>query len=316
MLAAKGHEFMLLSSRPNKEAADDLAHAHWLGTSQAQDATDTIHALSNQMCDWLVVDHYALDFRWESALRPSVGRIMVIDDLADRVHDCDLLLDQNLVAQMRTRYTDKVPANCGMLLGPKYALLQPIYADLHNCISPRKGQIRRIFIFFGGVDGDNLTGHTLAAFLHLNRKDIDVDVVITANSPHAEAIRRQVAGEGHIHLHSDLPTLALLMIKADLAIGAGGATSWERLCLGLPTLVVTLADNQRPIADELSQRDLIRWLGHLYTVEQTTIAQVLGELIQQGLDESWSQRCLAVIDGNGAKRVCAVQIRLTDLQFK
>ena len=281
------------------------AHAAWLGTDWATDAALTKAIIGETAIDLLIVDHYALDARWEQQLRPSCRRLFVIDDLADRPHDCDLLLDQNLVAQMQTRYADKVPAACGMLLGPDHALLQPIYADVHERIPPREGQIQRILIYFGGADNDNLTGRTLAAFLQLNRPDIEVDVVITAGSPHAAALRQQVVGCGNIHLCSGLPTLAPLMARADLAIGASGATSWERLCLGLPALVVTLATNQRPIADELSQRGLIRWLGHQDAVDQATIAQALGQLLRHGLDEDWSLRCLAAVDGKGVDRVCA-----------
>lgn len=230
---------------------------------------------------------------------------MVIDDLANRVHDCDLLLDQNLVAQMHARYTDKVPAACGLLLGPEYALLRPIYGELHDRIPLRGGPIGRIFVFFGGADSSNLTGRTLAAFIRLNRPDIEVDVVITPGGPHEKAIRGQAAGNANIHLYAALPTLASLMVKADLAIGAGGATNWERLCLGLPTLVVSLADNQRPICEELHRRDLIHWLGHQDEVDEAAIAQALETYIGRDLDEGWSRRCRATIDGHGAVRVCA-----------
>ena len=289
------------------QAEDAPAHAAWLGSSEQEDAEQT-HAVieaSGAKPHWLVVDHYAIGRRWESALRTSAERIMVIDDLADRLHDCDLLLDQNLVAQMHTRYADKVPVGCHMLLGPEYALLQPIYTELHDRMPPREGPIRRILIFFGGTDCDNLTGRTLAAFLRLNRPDIDVDVIITASYPHAAAIRQQVAGHANIHVHSSLPTLAPLIAKANLAVGAGGATSWERLCLGLPTLVVTLAENQRSIADGLSQRGLIRWLGHGHEVSESTITRALGQVIDEGLDRTWSLRCLEAVDANGVNRVCA-----------
>lgn len=289
------------------QVEDAPAHAAWLGASWQKDAERTRAAIEvlGARPAWLVVDHYAIDQRWEAALRTSVGRIMVIDDLADRAHDCDLLLDQNLVAQMYTRYRDKVSAACSLLLGPEYALLQPIYAELHEHILPRKGPIRRIFIFFGGADSDNLTGRVLDTFLHLNRPDIEVDVVIATGSPHAETIRRQVVGHDNVHLYSGLPTLAPLIAKADLAIGAGGATSWERLCLGLPALVVTLAENQCPIADELNQHGLVHWLGHRNAVDEMTIAQALGKLIHQGLDKDWSLHCLTAVDGNGVNRVCA-----------
>lgn len=278
-----------------------------VNATQSEDAEKTRLAIetSGIKPDWLIVDHYGLDQRWESALRTSVGRIMVIDDLANRRHDCDLLLDQNLVPQMLTRYTDNVPAACGFLLGPEYTLLQPAYAELHDRISPRKGPIQRLFIFFSGADGDNLTGRVLAAFLRLNRRDIEVDVVVTSDSPHIAAIHQQVRGYNNIHLHSDLPTLATLMVKADFAIGAGGATNWERLCLGLPTLVVTLSENQRPIAKELQDRGLIRWLGHHDEVDESVIGSAISELLQQGLNEEWSRQCLATIDGMGVSRVCA-----------
>jgi UDP-2,4-diacetamido-2,4,6-trideoxy-beta-L-altropyranose hydrolase len=276
--------------------------------SQQFDAEQTIKAaeqLFPEGVDWLVVDHYQLDAVWERELRPHTDKLMVIDDMANRPHDCDLLLDQNMVALTHTRYADKVSAACGMLLGPEYALLQPIYAELHDRIPPREGSILRIFIFFGGADRHNLTGRTLAAFLQLNRPEVWVDVVITTSNPHVETIRQQVAGHGNIHLYSDLPTLASLMVKADLAIGAGGVTSWERLCLGLPTLVVTLSENQRPIADGLQEHSLIRWLGHHDEVDKSSLAKALSELLQEGLNEDWSLRCLAVVDGNGVNRVCA-----------
>ncbi len=296
-----------LSSKTGIQAGNTLAHAAWLGAHWQEDAEQTRAAIDAAPVkpDWLVVDHYALDESWESTLRASVGRIMVIDDLADRAHDCDLLLDQNMVAQMETRYAGKVPVTCGLLLGPEYALLQPIYAELHNRVPAREGPIRRIFIFFGGADSTNLTDRSLAAFLQLNQNDIDVDVVITADSPHAKIIHEQTASHSNIHIHSNLPTLASLIAKADLAIGGGGVTSWERLCLGLPSLVVSVAENQRPIVEELNRHGLIRWLGHHDTVDQGEIAQQLNKLIHQGLDGAWSRRCLAAVDGKGTKRVCA-----------
>jgi UDP-2,4-diacetamido-2,4,6-trideoxy-beta-L-altropyranose hydrolase len=239
------------------------------------------------------------------AMRGSVGRIMVIDDLADRPHDCDLVLDQNLVAEMHTRYAGRVPATCGMLVGPEYALVHPSYAETRGRTPPRGGAIRRILVYFGGADRDNVTGRSLSALLSLNRPDIEIDVVITPTGPHAALIARQVEGHPNIHLHGGLATLAPLMAKADLGLGAGGATNWERLCMGLPTLVVTLADNQRAVADGLDQRGLIQWLGHQDEVQESDIARALGALIQNGLEQEWPRRCSAAVDGRGTHRVCA-----------
>jgi len=284
----------------------DFAQTVHLASSWQEDVEQTRAAIGDSGAepDWLVVDHYNVDQRWESALRTSVDRIMVLDDLADRMHDCDLLLDQNLVGQRSTRYVGRVPATCAVLLGVRYALLQPIYAELHNRVPARGGPVRRMLVFMGGADQENLTGRTLAAFLSLDRPDIDIDVVFPSGSPCAQAIREQAVGHANVNLHCDLPTLAPLMAKADLAVGAAGATSWERLCLGLPAVVVTLADHQRPIADEQQQQGLIRWLGHHDQVTKSTIRQALKELIQQGLDVEWSNRCRATVDGLGVQRVC------------
>ena len=289
------------------EAGRTPAHAAWLGATWQEDAgqTGAVIKTLGARPDWLVVDHYALDSRWERALRPLVGRIFVIDDIADRDHDCDLLLDQNLFADMQTRYADKVPADCRLLLGPEYALLQPIYAELHDRIPPREGPVRRILISFGGADRDNLTGRALVAFLGLNRPDIGVDVVISDSSPYASEIRALVAGHANIHLHSNLPTLAPLMTRADLAIGAAGITSWERLCLGLPALVVTLAENQRPIAEELQRLRLVRWLGHKDEISERDIKRAIAELIEGDIDEEWSLCCQATVDSRGVDRVGA-----------
>jgi spore coat polysaccharide biosynthesis predicted glycosyltransferase SpsG/RimJ/RimL family protein N-acetyltransferase len=233
---------------------------------------------------------------------------MVIDDLADRAHDCDLLLDQNLVAEMSTRYAGKVSPSCVLLLGPEYALLHQDYAALHGRLPPREGQIRNILISFGAADSMNLTGKTLMAFLSLNRPDIEAHVVISNGSHHCQTIREQAAGHRNVHVHYGVPTLAPLMAKADLAVGASGVTSWERLCLGLPALVITLAENQRPIAERLAQRGMIEWLGHQDKIDELVIARALGKVLEKGLEAEWSLRCRELVDGQGGNRVCELLI--------
>jgi UDP-2,4-diacetamido-2,4,6-trideoxy-beta-L-altropyranose hydrolase len=275
------------------------------GVTWEMEAAETRSALQSldARVDWLVFDHYQIDARTESALRDHVGRILVIDDLADRPHDCDLLLDQNLQPQMQTRYRDRVSADCVQLLGPRYALLQSGYAELHDRVPPRAGAIRRVFVFFSGADVDNLTGMTVAAILGLGRHDVDFDVVITSAHPAAESIRDQVRGHPNVKLHTDLPTLAPLMARADLAVGAGGTTSWERACLGLPSLVITIADNQRGVAAGLRERGIVRWLGHKDEVNEASLSHALREVLDSGLDEEWSRRCAEAVDGRGAARV-------------
>ena len=311
LLRDRGHELVVLTEPGDTGLIGDLAHSSWLGTSQSCDATETALALSDRRWDWLVVDHYALDCRWETPMRTQAIRIIVIDDLADRVHDCDILLDQNLVTDHEFRYVDKIPTACRALLGPQYALLQPIYAEMHVRARPRQQPIRRILMFFGAADRDNITGRSIAAFLQLQRTEIDVDVVLGTDNPHVNLIKQQVSGIDTIHLHLGLASLAPLMAAADLAIGACGATSWERLCLGLPALVITLADNQRQVALYLHTENLVHWIGDKEEAHQPVIARALEIILQDVSLTNWSCRCLRVCDGLGAQKVSQVMTNLS-----
>lgn len=249
MLTARDMGFASLNDAVTAQAQDDLAHSNWLGTSQEQDARDTAQALNDRMWDWLVVDHYALNAHWERAMRGSARQIMVIDDIADRQHDCDVLLDQNYYADMQTRYTGKVPEYCRLLLGPRYALLREEFRKLHEQVKPRTGEVKRILVFFGGVDADNYTGLAIEALAGLGIEGIAVDVVIGAQHPRRSDIEKICMTRGYA-CHVQTSRMAELMAAADLAIGAGGSSTWERCCLGLPTLSIRTAENQRrQIAD-------------------------------------------------------------------
>ena len=248
MLNTKGHEFSLLNSIPSKEIVDDRSHAHWLGVSQEQDATDTSQALSDQAWDWLIVDHYALDARWERVLRNAVKRVLAIDDIADRQHDCDVLLDQNYYTDMQTRYTGKVPAHCQLLLGPRYALLREEFRRVREQVKPRNGPVKRILVFFGGVDPDNYTSRAIEALANIGNSDLHVDVVIGAQHPH-RAQTETACAEHDFICHVQTDRMAELMAAADLAIGAearrrGSGAAW--VCpVSLAQLLRTKCRQQR-----------------------------------------------------------------------
>jgi len=301
-LVARGYAFMPLNSGSNDAIAGDLAHAHWLGVSQAQDAADTIHALSDQFWDWLIVDHYALDIRWETELRKSARNIFVIDDIADRQHDCDLLLDQNFYTDMGARYIEKVPPHCRLLLGPRYALLRDEFRQLRERVKPRTGAVKRVLVFFGGVDADNFAGRVIEALADTDIKGSKVDVVIGVQHPQRDAIESACA-EHQFDCHVQTNRMAELMAAADLAIGAGGSATWERCCLGLPAFVICTAANQvRQVADAASE-------GWLYAPE------LKGELVEEiqchlrillannCLRRAISSNGMQVVDGCGVLRV-------------
>jgi UDP-2,4-diacetamido-2,4,6-trideoxy-beta-L-altropyranose hydrolase len=303
MLAAKGME---LASLDNNNASapptDDLAHAHWLGTSQAQDAADSIQALSGQTWEWLIVDHYALDARWESALRPIAKQIMVIDDIADRQHDCDVLLDQNFYTDMQTRYTGKVPSHCQLLLGPRYAMLRDEFRQLHEQIKPRIGPVNRVLIFFGGVDADNYTGRAIEALYEIDIPELHVDVVIGAQHPCREQIK--AACEQHSFIcHVQTNRMADLMAAADLAIGAGGSATWERCCLGLPTFAICTAVNQKKQIADAAQNGFL-YTPSLGTVWTAVIKNHITALLEnENLRWLISSRAMQAVDGRGVLRI-------------
>lgn len=284
----------------------DTAYATWLGAPWMTDADQTIaaiHALSPAIGrpDWVVVDHYAIDHRWESRVGTVAPRVLVIDDLADRRHACDLLLDQNLVARMTERYDPLLAAESELLLGPKFALVADSYRAARAVARPRSGAIKRVLIALGGGEVGDLTARCLAAACAALPPGVAIDVVVTRAA--AAAVR--AAADSRVTLHHDLPDLAGMMACADLAIGGGGMMNWERLCVGLPALVLSVAANQRPIAEALAMSGLVRHLGDAAAVSAQTIRDVLAEFVSRGLDPRWSIACSAVVDGLGVERVCA-----------
>jgi UDP-2,4-diacetamido-2,4,6-trideoxy-beta-L-altropyranose hydrolase len=278
MLLAKDMELVSLNNTASTSPIDDLAHSAWLGISQAQDVQDTIQALSGQSWDWLVVDHYALDARWESTMRNTAKQIMVIDDLADRQHDCELLLDQNYYADMQTRYSGKVPAHCQLLLGPRYALLREEFRRLRLQIKPRTGEVKKLLVFFGGVDADNYTGLAIKALADMALKEVQVDVVIGAQHPCHTEIVTQCATRGFVcHVQTD--KMAELMAAADLAIGAGGSATWERCSMGLPSIILELGENQSKAAVDLHAAGVLINLGDARQVTKKVLADSINDLI-------------------------------------
>lgn len=304
-VVGKGHAFQLLESPPLTSGSTIIAHADWLGTSQEADAQDTLTALAGGAVDWLVVDHYALDACWESILRPAVNRVMVIDDIADRMHDCDLLLDQNFYQDASLRYVGKVPEHCRLLLGPRYALLREEFQALHQKVTPRIGPVGRILIFFGGVDEHNNTGTALEALAETGIENIEVDVVIGAQHPARKSIEA-ICLQHRFNCHVQTDRMAELIASADLSIGAGGSAMWERCSLGLPTICISAAENQtQQIADAAAEGWVVapendKGLAHIIRLHMTSIIE------NARLRHFVSSNGMSAVDGQGAARVAAV----------
>lgn len=302
LLTQRGHGFIQLIQEQTFDATDELPHAQWLGTSQIEDARQTVAALSDRHWDLLVIDHYSLDHRWECVLKPVVDRICVIDDLADRRHDCDVLLDQNLYADMATRYADKVPPHCRLLLGPRYALLREEFSAARSQAVIRNGTVKRLLVFFGGVDRENHTAVALAAIEKAGIVDLHVDVVIGMQHPFRAEIEA-TCKKGEYQCHVQTSRMAELMVAADMSIGAGGGATWERCCLGLPTFALCTANNQRRQIDDAA-RDGLLYSPSIDILDVATIADHLRAFVQNpALREFISRHGLYTVDGSGMRRV-------------
>lgn len=314
LIEGEGHAVRLLpdpANRPDEALADGNVHARWLPTSWKHDAEQTLAAVDRfGRVDWLIVDHYALDGRWERMLRERVPRILAIDDLADRNHDCDMLLDQNLVLEMDSRYDGRVPPGCRMLLGPGYALLRAEFAQKRNSLMPRNGEVGRILVGFGGSDLGNETAKALAAIKSLHCPALAVDVVIGLTNPNADSLALLCGEMPMTRLHRGAGNMAELMENVGLAIGAGGIMSWERCCLGLPTIAVDIADNQIGALKALSKAGAAIYLGSATSTTERQIANAIKLLIGDAARaRAMGETSLALVDGEGASRVMA-EIRL------
>lgn len=264
------------------EVPGDLNHSAWLGVDWRTDAVETKSIIEKDGCtDWLIVDHYALDRRWEEQVRPFGKNIMVIDDLADRPHDCDLLLDQNLYENMEIRYDSLVPEHCKKLLGPRYALLRPEFVEARKRLCQRDGIVRRILIFFGGVDPSNETGKVIEAVRLLNRQDIAVDVVVGGANSHKEKTKDLCLSTQNFYYYNQVENMSELMGNADLAIGAGGSTTWERCFMGLPCLTIIVADNQAKTTKAVASKGAIWNLGWNDKIQVEDLAKAINKVLKE-----------------------------------
>ncbi len=268
------------------------------------DHTKAAIAQIGQVPDWLIVDHYDLDARWEDDVRSSTTRLMVIDDLANRAHSCDLLLDQNWVDEMEVRYDGLTPAHCEQLLGPRFALIDKKFAAARETLRSRDGDMTRLMVFFGGGDPGNVTGKAIDAIVGLDTRGLEVDVVVGGANPHAESIRSRCAELPGVHFHQQVDDMAALYANADLALGAGGVSMWERCCLGLPSLVITIATNQCASVTKMANAGNVIYLGTESEVTATTI----GSALRVYMSNPWLLRSLAessigLVDGRGSERV-------------
>lgn len=288
-----GFEVMILDLETN-----------WHDTSESRDAIESLQLIRKRSANRVILDHYGLSVGWEELITPHVKSLMVIDDSTNRRHQCDLLLNQNLVPPSAGLFSASSHGATRALVGPKFALLQPEYAMFRSTRPMKKSAIERILVFMGGSDPENVTGLVLRSLANMGLVDTAIDVVIGAANPHREQILSLFSDSHSISFHTNLSSLAPLLAISDLAIGAGGASGWERMCLGVPSIVVDIAENQRGICLELAQAGLIEHIGSSDLISPFEIERAVEKLIsQEALRRHYSLQGQITVDGLGVNRV-------------
>jgi len=298
-----GHDLRLLTEgSPAATAGDDPPHGRWLPHGWAADLALCRQALAGEpTADWLVVDHYALDARWESAAT-FAHRRLIIDDLADRPHAGDLLLDSGLHSDPAARYRPWLNADCQLLAGPRYALLRPEFAARRQ-VRAVNATPPHLLVLFGGADADDLTGQTVALLEQLPQP-WTADVVVGDLYPHRQVLDERLAGQPHLRLRVAPPDIAALMAQADIAIGAPGTTSWERCVLALPTIAIAVAANQESMAEALARQGAHLYLGRSSRLADTPLLSALSLLMgNPGWRQAMSQAAASITDGLGSRRL-------------
>lgn len=283
-------------------------HLDWLGEDLEVDAEQCIKSIKNTKVNWFIVDHYAIDYRWESMLISKSVRLLSIDDLANRSHICNILLDQN-VGRKEEDYSLLVPKKCRILTGTKYALIRPDFSRIRKESLERRIHVRsvkQIFISMGGVDRFNVTCQLLEVLKTCGlKREIQIIVVMGLHSPWLREVQ-SLANDMPVttEVKINVSNMASLMAYSDLAIGAAGSTSWERCCLGLPTIMIVLAENQLNGAKALEEMECAKVI---YSVDEIRLAlpKFLEELSLYEKLVNLSLRCSKLTDGLGTSRVKA-----------
>jgi len=311
LLSPAGFDFVLLPVNHPKQAGQTNS---FLGASWEIDASQTRDALRKWSydIDWLVVDHYAIDKKWHVAMRFCTDYLAIIDDEGDRQYDCDVLINP---LGDTVDYTDKVPRNCIIASGLEYALLDPAYKINQRKWKVQNREVNRILLFFGGSDKPNLTLSFLKLLTRLipeYRYDnpVILDVVTSSANKNASNIIKYCESFSFVNHFHDLPSLLPLLEKTDVGIGGGGTSVFERLCLGVFSYVVLLANNQKPLASIMHDHKAIHLFGTHQNLDWNEVERNLISLLCNGLTACQLEACRGLVDGGGTERVAHIFFRM------
>lgn len=305
----KGYEVNLIDS-VNSDGEVTSAEDEYVDTSFAidsvRDSEYSCEIIEKFDPDWIVVDHYGISSEWHTSVRIPGRKILVIDDLSDRYYDCDILLDQTFM-KTSDAYLELVPETAHLLVGTDFALLRPEFLEFRDkslSLRPPKTVLREVLIFMGGGDPENTTADVLREMEKTDLiSNVVMKIVMSSVSRHLDGVRSLAADSRFAtEVLTDVDNMAELMTGSDLAIGAAGSTVWERACLGLPSVIYTIADNQNDIARNIHSAGVAFHAGHMSQIGDTLVAAV-NNIVSGNNMHTMTVTSSRIVDGQGVCRV-------------
>jgi UDP-2,4-diacetamido-2,4,6-trideoxy-beta-L-altropyranose hydrolase len=311
-IKTQGFEVYELSP-PSQNIEHQTNEKLWLGCSYQDDATECLQVLRNLKINLLIVDHYSLDYSWQQLLKNNLNRtnsfkIMVIDDLANRKHDCDILLDQTL-GRKHSDYSAFVPNHCKLMLGADFIMLRDEFLQQQELAKIKRNEtvlVNNILITMGGTDPDNISKKILNWLITFQKSNSQILVTVVANqsSPFIKDLHELGKKYQWIKIICNPKSMAEIMLNADIAIGSSGSTAWERCCLGLPSLSIINAENQNFLNDSLSKEGAIINLGHHLSLNYQRFEESLLQLMNVPSHyHNMVQKSFACCNGLGITKV-------------
>lgn len=307
LITSAGHQIVRLVEKQTTNTDVEVKHASWLSVGWEEDAAESLAICKNYQPCILIVDHYALDYKWEQVFSDWCRAIVVLDDLADRKHKCTLLVDGNYQRQAED-YKERLVNDPELLVGADYTLIKPGFYELREKAKYRRkatDKIKRVLVFMGGGDSENTTAIVLSALSKVIwTVQPQITVVLSSLCKHIDHVSEMLTEMVfETELIIDTTDMARLILAADLGVGASGSSTWERCCLGLPTVNVLNADNQRYAHNILGRAGVIEAVPVELPPEKAIEASIQKLVSDREKWHSISERCFSLIDGLGTGRV-------------
>jgi len=299
MVVNEGFQFFEIPRELNFKIDPNVKHSKWLKSSFEHDVFKSINIIQQFIGPkYLIIDHYGIDFKWETIIKEFVDKLIVIDDLADRKHNCDFLIDQNFFMDSNARYKDKLIGETKTYLGPNYAIFRDEFYVNRILVNVRT-KVQKILIFFGGSDPNNATLRTLNLINDINLENITVEVVVGSTNKHKDEIQKICNNNRNFNFHCQINYFSKLISECDLCIGAGGINLWERIFMLLPTITISVAENQDLVLQEVQKTGCIYHLGYYKNLSQNEVKKQLLRLIHNPSEiQKMSTNCKSVISSN------------------